>query len=127
MASPFVLKAIDTYAKLYQWIYRIAVEWDAKQQKIFSVTKKKTLAKWNILRVTVIFGVICCFLVTLMPLYMKTKDELQIWKIVVIATLALMGGLASVCAYELSTYSREFVFVWNSTLRLKNSIVQSKS
>lgn len=113
MASAHVLNAINKYAELYQWMYRIAVEWDTKQQKLVYVKTQKTLIIWNfIFRASVVFGTVSSVFVTLRPLYIKTKD-FSGWKILLIATLSLLGGLTSFIAFALSAYGLDMVYVWN--------------
>lgn len=126
MTSSHVLEAIDKYAKLYQWTYRLSLEWEIKQQRLLYVSEKKLLVKWKVFRAIVICGVVCGSFVTFKPLFVKTKDDLPTWKIFYVATLGLMGGLTTVFTYELCKNGQELVFVFNSILRLGDNIFYSK-
>lgn len=126
MASPHVLNAINKYAELYQWMYRIAVEYDANRQKLVYVETNKTLIIWKyIFRASVILGTASIVFITLKPLYIETKD-FPPWKILLMATLGLLGGLTSFIEFAISVYGLDMVYVWNSVMNLAMENLKSK-
>lgn len=125
MVSAAVFKSIDKYAKLYQHIVRIPVEWDTLKQKLVYVSTTKRLAIWYISTSIMIFGVVCFFNLSVSQ-FLIGKSEVELWIVIFHATMGLLASHTCSFALLLSFYGEDMVFACNSLTILSKRIAKSK-